>query len=167
MQHIRRLLARRTGQSMVEFALLAPAFFLLTLGVLDFGRAGFYYVSVADLARQTARYAAAYNNSFGFSSAQIDSYIKQQANASVMNTPTLINAGSCARPTAAPTLACQQPAVGQTYYWIVKCLVPSCDPETVTVTVVYSFQPVTPVISNITGTIYIYADSDMYKEYQS
>ena len=61
---IRGSLSRR-AQSMVEFALLAPAFFLLLLGVLDFGRVGFYYVSMVDLARQTARYAAAYDQEIG------------------------------------------------------------------------------------------------------
>jgi Flp pilus assembly protein TadG len=150
---------------MVEFALLAPAFFLLLLGILDFGRAGFYYVSVVDLARQTARYAAAYKDGAGFTSTQIGTYIQGQANATAMNTPTLISTGSCARPTAAPSLSCQQPAVGQTYYWVVKCILPTCNPETVTVTVVYAFRPTTPMISSLTGTIYLYGDSVMNKEY--
>ena len=165
MTTIRRLLAQRLGQSMVEFALLAPAFFLLLLGVLDFGRVGFYYVSTADLARQTARYAAAYNNGTGFTSAQIDSYIKGQANATAMNTPTLINAGTCAKPNGPPALPCQQPGIGEAYYWVVKCVIPTCNPETVTVAVIYAFQPTTPMINSITGTIYIYADSRMSKEF--
>lgn len=150
---------------MVEFALLAPAFFLLLLGVLDFGRVGFYYVSAVDLAKQTARYASAYNNGTGFTSAQLDTYMKLQANATTMVNPTLIDAGTCARPIGPPGLACQQPGVGQTYYWVVKCLLPTCNPETVTVTIVYAFQPTTPMISSITGTIYLWADSVMIKEY--
>jgi Flp pilus assembly protein TadG len=158
-------MSRRAGQSMVEFALLAPAFFLLLLGVLDFGRVGFYYVAAADLARQTARYAAAYNTGTGYASGAIDSYMKTQANATTMQNPTLISTGSCARPNGPPGLACQQPGIGQTYYWVVKCNIPTCNPETVTVTVVYAFQPTTPMISSITGTIYIWADSVMIKEY--
>jgi len=157
--------SRRLGQSMVEFALLAPAFFMLLLGVVDFGRVGFYYVSAVDLARQAARYAAAYNNGTGFTGPQLDAYVKGQANATAMNTPTFLSTGTCARPTAQPTLACQQPGVGQAYYWVVRCNAPSCDPETVTVTVVYAFRPTTPMISAITGTIYLYADSSMIKEY--
>jgi Flp pilus assembly protein TadG len=150
---------------MVEFALLAPAFFLLLLGVLDFGRVGFYYVASADLARQTARYATAYNNGTGFTSSQIDAYIKKQANATAMNTPVLMNTGTCAKPNGPPALACQQPGVGQVYYWVVKCVIPTCNPETVTVAIIYAFQPTTPMISNITGTIYVYADSKMNKEF--
>lgn len=163
---IRHLLIRkRLGQSMVEFALLAPAFFLLLIGVLDFGRAGLYYVATADLARQTARYAAAYNNGTGFTSAQIDAYIKKQANGTAINTPTLINAGICAKPSGPPALACQQPGIGQAYYWVVKCVIPTCNPENVTVAVIYAFEPTTPMINNITGVIYIYADSKMNKEF--
>jgi Flp pilus assembly protein TadG len=162
---LRRFLSPRKGQGMIEFALLAPAFFLLLLGVVDFGRAGFYYVSTVDLARQTARYAAAYKDGAGFTSAQVGAYEQQQANATAMNTPTLISTGACARPTAAPTLACQKPSVGQTYYWVVKCIIPTCNPETVTVTVITAFTPTTPMISTITGTIYLYADSVMIKEY--
>jgi Flp pilus assembly protein TadG len=150
---------------MVEFALLAPAFFVLLVGVLDFGRVGFYYVSMVDLARQTARYAAAYNSGTGFTSGQIDTYIAGQANATTMGTPTLINTGSCARPNGPPSLACQKPGIGQTYYWVVKCTIPTCNPETVTVTVVYAFKPTTPMINAITGTIYLWADSVMNKEY--
>ena len=154
---------------MVEFALLAPVFFMLLLGVLDFGRAGFYYVSIIDLAKQTARYSAAYNSGTGFtccgSGTQVDTYIKGQANATAMNTPTYVSTGTCARPAGQPGLACQMPAVGQAYYWYVKCTIPTCNPETVRVTVVYAFKPTTPMINAITGTIYLWADSVMIKEY--
>jgi len=165
MSNLRLFMSRRTGQSMIEFALLAPAFFLLLLGVLDFGRAGFYYVNSADLARQTARYAAAYDNGTGFTSAQIDTYIKGQANATAMNTPILQNAALCAKPNGPPALACQRPGVGQAYYWVVKCVIPTCNPENVTVAIIYAFEPTTPMISSITGIIYIYADSKMNKEF--
>jgi len=98
---------RRSGQSLVEFALLAPAFFFLLIGVLDFGRAGFYYVSIVDLAKQTARYGTAYNTGTGFTSANIDAYIKGQANATTINTPVLKNPATCARPVGPPGAACQ------------------------------------------------------------
>ena len=45
-----RRLAR--GQSMVEFAVLAPIFFLLLLGTIDLGRAIYTYNSIADAARE-------------------------------------------------------------------------------------------------------------------
>jgi Flp pilus assembly protein TadG len=165
MEAIRRRLTQRAGQSMVEFALLAPSFFLLLMGILDFGRVGFYYVSAIDLAKQTARYAAAYDNGSGFSSSEVSTYITTQAKATAMGTPTYVDWNVCARPNGPPSLACQKPGTGQSYYWVKKCIAPTCIPETVTVTVVYAFTPTTPLVSNVTGTIYLWADSVMIKEY--
>jgi Flp pilus assembly protein TadG len=169
MSIIRRSVDRRLGQSMVEFALLAPAFFLMMMGVLDFGRAGFYYVNIADLTKQTARYAAAYNTGTGFSccgsTSQVYTYIKGQANATTINTVTYVDSTLCARPAGQPTLACQLPGLGQANYWVVKCVSPTCNPETITVTVVYAFRPTTPMVSSITGTMYLWSDATMIKEY--
>lgn len=154
---------------MVEFALLAPAFFMLLMGVLDFGRAGYYYVDISDLTKQTARYAAAYNNGTGFtcctSGTDIYNYIKGQANATAINTPTYVDNSTCARPAGQPGAPCQLPAVGQAYFWVVKCVSPTCNPESVTVTFVYAFRPTTPMISAITGTMYLWSDATMIKEY--
>src|SRR5947209_18272791 len=51
------LLRRHTGQSMVEFAILAPIFFLLLLGTIDLGRAVYIYNSISDAAREGTRAA--------------------------------------------------------------------------------------------------------------
>ena len=56
---------------MIEFALLAPIFFMILLGVLDLGRAGFYFVVGSALARDGARFAAVYNNGTGYSNAAV------------------------------------------------------------------------------------------------
>ena len=65
---------------MVEFSLLAPVFFLLLVGVLDLGRAGFYFVVGSDLARQGARYASAWgNNGSGYTDPTVAGMIQQQA----------------------------------------------------------------------------------------
>lgn len=47
------------AQSMVEFALAAPFLIVLMLGLIDFGRVYFAYVSVTNSARTGADYAAA------------------------------------------------------------------------------------------------------------
>ncbi|MGB6836982.1 MAG: TadE family protein [Dehalococcoidia bacterium] len=47
------------GQSLVEFALLLPLLLIIMLGVLDFGRVYFAYVSVTNAARNGAHYASA------------------------------------------------------------------------------------------------------------
>ena len=48
---------RRRGQSVVEFALVAPFFFLLPFGVIDFGRLFFAYSTVQHAMREAGRFA--------------------------------------------------------------------------------------------------------------
>ena len=49
---------RNHAQTTIEFALCAIAFFMLTVGVVDFGRAIWTYNTIASLAREASRYAA-------------------------------------------------------------------------------------------------------------
>ena len=53
----RWLIRRHSGQSMVEFAVLAPVFFLLLLGTIDLGRGIYIYNSISDAAREGTRCA--------------------------------------------------------------------------------------------------------------
>ena len=55
-----RSLARRRrsrGQALVEFALVAPMFFLLLFGIVEAGRFIFYYETLNNATREGARYA--------------------------------------------------------------------------------------------------------------
>jgi hypothetical protein len=52
---IRSALRRRHGQSMVETAFVLPVLALLTFGLLDFGRAYYFQVSVTNSAREGTR----------------------------------------------------------------------------------------------------------------
>ncbi len=52
-----RLRRRERGQSLVEFALLVPAFAMLTMGALDAGRLFHAYLSLENGAREAAIYA--------------------------------------------------------------------------------------------------------------
>ena len=45
------------GQAMVEFALVAPVFFLLLFAVIEGGRFILYYETLANATREGARYA--------------------------------------------------------------------------------------------------------------
>jgi len=56
------VLRRHSGQSMVEFAVLAPVFFMLLLGSIDLGRAVYIYNSISDAAREGARAAIPFDN---------------------------------------------------------------------------------------------------------
>jgi Flp pilus assembly protein TadG len=48
---------RRAGQSLVEMAMVLPVLAFLTFGLLDFGRAYYFQVSVTNSAREGARVA--------------------------------------------------------------------------------------------------------------
>ena len=48
---------RSRGQAMVEFALVAPMFFLVLFGIIEAGRFVFYYETLNNAAREGARYA--------------------------------------------------------------------------------------------------------------
>src|SRR2546423_7214061 len=52
---MRRFIRFCSGQSMVEFAVLAPVFFLLLLGTIDLGRAVYTYNAISNAAREGAR----------------------------------------------------------------------------------------------------------------
>lgn len=161
---IRRFSASRLGQSMVEFALLAPIFFLLLIGTLDFGRAGFYYVSASSLARQGARIAAAYDTGQGLTDLQIVSAVAQQAKA--MTFTSLTEPGGCGTTTPPnPLTACYKPAsVGQGYIFIDRSGFTSF-PKYITVSVVYHFEATTPLVRSLVSTIYVVGTATMETEY--
>lgn len=50
---------RSRGQSIVEFAILAPVLMLILLLAVDFGRLFFTYIAVNNAAREGAAYASA------------------------------------------------------------------------------------------------------------
>src|ERR1700737_28019 len=58
MLSLRRSIAARRGQSVVEMALAAPLLTLMLFGLVDFGRAYFQYIALVNVAREGARYAA-------------------------------------------------------------------------------------------------------------
>lgn len=47
------------GQSLVELALVFPLLLLILLGIIDFGRVYFAYVTITNASREGARYASA------------------------------------------------------------------------------------------------------------
>ncbi len=50
-------MSRSRGQSMAEFALVAPLFFMLLFGIIEAGRFIFYYEVLNNATREGARYA--------------------------------------------------------------------------------------------------------------
>ena len=54
---VTRARTRSRGQALVEFALLAPVFFLVLFAIIEAGRFMFYYEALNNATRQGARYA--------------------------------------------------------------------------------------------------------------
>ena len=159
-------LKSRRAQGMVEFALLAPIFFLVLLGILDLGRAGLFFVAGSDLARDGARYAAVYNNGTGLSNAAVTAAMQQEAGAVGVANASFSMPAACGTttPPKPPTAltACQTPAADHMYLFIEDV---AGAPHYKKVSTVYAFRPVTPMLNQITGTIYIVATSAMTVEY--
>lgn len=57
----RKLCKRRSGQALVEFALVVPIFLLLVIGVIEFGRAWNLQQTLTDAAREGARRAVVFD----------------------------------------------------------------------------------------------------------
>jgi Flp pilus assembly protein TadG len=57
-----RTVRQRRGQALVEFALVAPVFFLLLFSIIEFGRAIYYVQILNNAAREGARYAIVHGN---------------------------------------------------------------------------------------------------------
>jgi len=160
---IRGFARHRAGQAAVEFALLAPVFFLLLVGTVDFGRAGFYYVVTSDLARNGARMAAAYDTGTGATDATIAGLIKQQAQA--MTFADLTQPAVCGTSTPpSPLTACYQPAVGRGFIFIDRSGFTSF-PKYVQVSIVYHFEATTPMVRALMSTNYLVASATMETEY--
>ena len=53
--------SRQRGQELVEYALALPLFLLLVMGILDIGRATYYYSSIHNSAREGARYGVVHS----------------------------------------------------------------------------------------------------------
>jgi Flp pilus assembly protein TadG len=55
---LRRSSRREKGQAIIELALILPVLLLLTLGIIDFGRAAYYYIEVSDATKAAAQYGS-------------------------------------------------------------------------------------------------------------
>ena len=152
------------AQGMVEFAFIAPVFFMLLLGVLDLGRAGFFYVVGSYLARDGARDAAVYDTGTGLTNTAVTNLISAEAKATGIGTITAPAGCANTTPPAPPAAlsACQTPAVGEMKFFIEDV---SGTPHYKKVSTIYGFQPITPMLNVITGTIYIRATAAMTVEY--
>jgi Flp pilus assembly protein TadG len=152
---------RTPGQAMVEFSLLSAVFFLLLMGIFDFGRAVAAYISIAEAAHEGARQLVLRSNYY---SHYPDAIIINATLAKIgggglvlREDPCLANNPPCTTPSTPST-----PNTG--YIWITPNRTPG-NPE-VTVQVTYRYGPMTGLISQAVGTsLVMTASSTMRAEY--
>ena len=141
------LLRRRAGQSMVEFAVLAPIFFLLLLGTIDLGRAVYIYNSISNASREGARAAVPYDTplpSNGAVLAAVQS--KLGGGFSLSLDPCLAQTPPC----STPSTTGMQPNSGYIWY---SSGIGTCtgSQHPITVKITFLFQPWIPVVRDAAG----------------
>lgn len=157
----------KIGQAIVETALLFPILCLLVMGSTDLGRVFYYSIAVTNAAREGARQASSYDPINGNASATHAAVIAAvQAEAADLN---LVEPN----PPFAPANCQPGPPYADAYYpttantgFVFACFDnPNANSgtagESIRVTVLYNFTPVTPLIENISGNIHVQATTTM------
>lgn len=156
----KRLLRHHSGQSMVEFAVLAPIFFLLLLGTIDMGRAVYIYNTISDAAREGTRAAIPFDTPLPNNAAVLAAVqSKLGGGFSLAMDPcagTAPVAGSCPK----------DPTVPNTGYIWYSPGIGTPGRGQVTVKISFRFQPWVPVVRDAAGDgVVMSAESTMVTEY--
>lgn len=154
----KRFIQRRSGQSMVEFAILAPIFFLLLLGTIDLGRAIYIYNTISDAAREGTRAAIPFDTPLPTNAAVLAAVQSKMGGGFSLSTDPCLASPPCATPSTPTT-----PNTG--YIWYSSGIgTPGRQP--VTVKISFLFQPWIPVVRDAAGNgVVISAQSTMVTEY--
>ncbi len=92
---------RRTGQALVEFAIILPVFLFLMLMAIDFGRLFFSYIQISNAAREGAAYAA--GDPTG--TAKISAHAQQETSSQAQGGESaIVVTTACADPAGSPIL---------------------------------------------------------------
>jgi hypothetical protein len=157
---MRRLLRQRAGQSMVEFAVLAPIFFLLLLGTIDLGRAVYTYNAISNAAREGARSAVPFDSPMPTNASVVAAVQSKLGGGFTLKTDPCLASPPCATPTT-PT----DPNTG--YIWYSGGIGQSTGtPHPITVKITFLFQPWVPVVRDASGNgVTFSAETTMETEY--
>jgi Flp pilus assembly protein TadG len=153
------LLSRHRGQSMVEFAVLAPVFFMLLLGTIDLGRAVYIYNSISDAAREGARAAIPFDSPLPTNAQVVGAVQSKLGGGFTLTTDPCSGQPVTASCPTAPTT----PNTGFVWY---SSGIGTPGRGNVTVKISFLFQPWIPVIRDASGNgVLISAQSTMETEY--
>ena len=171
----RRLCYSRRGQALVETALLIPLLMLLVMGSADMGRVFYYSIAVTNAAREAARQGTYYDpttntNSFDGYDAVLAA-AQQDVPADVTLSLATIAPLHCL--TGSPSSwSANYPADPNTGY-VYICFdgqdnpAPAAAANTIQVTILYNFQPVTPLASIVgASSVHVEASTTMQVQKQ-
>jgi Flp pilus assembly protein TadG len=164
----------KKGQAIVETALLLPILMLLVMGSADLGRVFYYSIAVTNAAREAARQGTYYDPASNGN--KFDDYADVLAAARLdvpgdvtLNTPA-ISPSHCL--TGQPSSwSPYYPTQGNTGY-VYICFdgndaQTTAATQTIQVTILYNFQPVTPLASVVgAGTVQVEASTTMQVQSQ-
>lgn len=145
---------------MVEFAILAPIFFLLLLGTIDLGRAIYIYNSISDAAREGARAAVPYDSPLPTTNSVVGAVQSKLGGGFNLTVDPCSGGPQTASCPATP----QTPNTGLIWYSSGIGAVTGHHPVVVKIT--FLFQPWIPVVRDAAGNgVTISAESTMETEY--
>ena len=174
---MRRRHARQRSQAMTEFALVAPVLLLLTFGIIDFGRALYFYAAASTAAREAARTASVTTGvtlpaqTNVLQTAQVHFPGASVVNPDCVNGPIpsdvvpspgyawVFTTQPSPGPTPVATASIPDAAggdsqgTGTTSVGSHTCseVNPAAGQEMIEVTVEYNFVPITPIVSSVIG----------------
>jgi hypothetical protein len=152
------MLRRHHGQSMIEFALLAPIFFLLLFGTIDLGRGIYIYNSLSDAAREGTRAAIPFDSPLPTNTNVLAAVQQKLGGGFSLSPDPCLAAPPCTTPTT-PT----QPNSGFIWY---SSGIGTPGRQPVSVKISFLFQPWVPVVREAAGNgVVISAESTMVTEY--
>lgn len=154
------------SQAMTEFALVAPVLLLLTFGIMDFGRALYFYVTAGAAAREGARIAIRASNPLPADSdvttavaAHLPGFVVTPAGCVNGPIPAGAPASGAAwifitEPNPASSLPAANGPGGQASAPAGACnaVTPAIGNQYLQVTVVFAYAPVTPLVAQAVGT---------------
>jgi Flp pilus assembly protein TadG len=160
------------GQAIVETALLLPILMLLVMGTSDLGRVFYYSIAVTNAAREAARQGTYYDpistsNSFDSYSAVLAAAQKEVPSDVTLTTPA-VSPSHCltGQPSSWSVYYPSQPNTG----FVFICFDGNdaqavAATQTIQVTILYNFQPVTPLAS-VVGANSVHVDASTIMQVQ-
>jgi Flp pilus assembly protein TadG len=154
----RRRHHRARGQTLVEFTLILPVFLLVLFGILDAGRLVYMNTVLSQAAREGARVASVEASWIGSSDASCNTTggPKCPATSTALRSDITSAANRMVTPFGPVTqvyVRCDPPASAPTGSWTDQTCGSNAATDIVSVRVVLTFNPITPVIGQIIGSI--------------